>query len=76
MDDESLMEEYFTAINPETNEMVELKTNGKDMRVNNANKQEYVDSILNFVTYQIINKKLESLLEGFYEVLDKEFFKN
>lgn len=40
------------------------------MKVNNSNKQEYVDSILNFVTYQIINKKIESLLQGFYEVFN------
>jgi len=63
-----LIEEFFVVTNYETNEVIELKTNGKDIKVNNSNKNEYIDCLLNYITFQSINLKLEPLLEGFYEV--------
>jgi len=63
-----LIEEFFVVTNYETNEVIELKTNGKDIKVNNSNKNEYIDCLLNYITFQSINLKLKPLLEGFYEV--------
>lgn len=43
MDKEECFEEYFTTVNSQTKEIVELKTNGKDIKLCDANKKEYVD---------------------------------
>ena len=63
-----LLEEFFVVTNYANNEVVELKTNGKDIKVNNANKEEYIDSLLNYVTFQSIQTKIEPFLDGFFEV--------
>ena len=64
-----LLEEFFVVTNYANNEVVELKTNGKDIKVNNANKEEYIDSLINYVTFQSIQGKIEPFLDGFFEVL-------
>ena len=69
IDKNDLFDEYFTIINYETSQPIELKTNGKDIKVNNSNKDEYIDSILNYVTFQSIGIKLEQFLEGFHQVI-------
>lgn len=63
-----LLEEFFVVTNYANNEVVELKTNGKDIKVNNSNKEEYIDSLINYVTFQSIQGKIEPFLDGFFEV--------
>lgn len=55
-------------MNTEHNQLVELRTNGKDLKVTNSNKKEFVDCLLNFLTCESIESKIESFLKGFYEV--------
>ncbi|KAI5187846.1 E3 ubiquitin-protein ligase HUWE1, partial [Nematocida homosporus] len=53
-------------------EIVDLKPNGKDIAVTDANKQEYVDLTCAFKLSLLIDKQLAALSTGFFEILPAE----
>ncbi|OAG28862.1 E3 ubiquitin-protein ligase HUWE1 [Nematocida displodere] len=56
-------------------EIVELKNNGKNLLVTNANKKEYVDLICTFKLIRMVERQLAAFIEGFVEVLDSSLVK-
>ena len=48
----------------------ELKTNGKNIVVTERNKKEYVERMVKWRLERGVKEQVESLLRGFYEVVD------
>jgi len=54
-------------------EPFELKENGKNILVNDSNKNEFVELVLNFITYKSIKSKLDAFLLGFRFLLKPNY---
>jgi len=74
IDDDVIFEEYFTVVNPMDNEEVELIPNGRETRICDDNKSEYIQLILEWLGKKSIEPKVKSLLDGIYHVVPKDFF--
>jgi len=74
IDDDVIFEEYFTVVNPMDGEEVELIPNGKETRICDDNKSEYIQLILDWLGKKSIEPKVKSLLDGIYHVVPKDFF--
>jgi len=61
----SLEQERFGAT-----ETFDLKNNGRNVQVTDANKKEYVEKVCRFKLVKIVEKQLEAFSEGFFEALD------
>lgn len=56
-------------------EIVDLKTDGRNIPVTNANKKEFVDSYVNWYLNDSIKAQFDPFYEGFYKVISKESIK-
>lgn len=53
------------------NEIHDLKTNGRNIQVNEENKREYVKLVCQEKMIGSIRQQMDSFLEGFYEIIPK-----
>ena len=74
IDETDLFENYFVYEAEELGRMVfkELIPGGKDIRVTEANKMEYVQGICDMKLTNNIREQTASFLEGFYELIPKD----
>lgn len=75
IDKDDIFDEYFVVTSPIDGEEIELTPDGKDIRICDENKEEYIDLILEWFGRNSIEMQLEALLEGLFEVVPKENFK-
>jgi E3 ubiquitin-protein ligase HUWE1 len=52
--------------------VVDLKPDGRNIAVTDANKDEYIQLIAEYRLTTSIKEQLDSFLEGFYEIVPKE----
>ncbi len=80
---EEVIDQYFTSdvhynmgdhINDGSN-TVELKPGGKNIRVTDDNKQEFIRKKCYFIGYQCVSEQLQSLMEGFHKVIPSDWLK-
>lgn len=63
---------FFETFEVEKNKIkFELKDNGKEIKVTDENKSEYIDLRLKFETFELIKEGLDLLTQGFYSVIPK-----
>lgn len=74
IDGEDVFEEYFVAKSPLDGEDVELIPNGKDIKITDANKTEYIQLMLDWLGKKSIETKLNSFFDGLFTVLPKDVF--
>lgn len=69
------MEFYFTTTHEITYNEVELKQGGANLRVTDANKQEFARLKCHYHAYVACKKQLEQIRKGFYEVIPHSWIK-
>lgn len=57
-------------------ETIELKENGSDIRVNNSNKEEYVQLMAKFYLVDLIHEQIDSFVEGFNSLIPHDEIKH
>lgn len=65
---------YFTHLRKNGTEE-ELTQNGKDIKVTEANKYQFICVKTDFVTKEIVESQLSSLKRGFFSLIDKSWLK-
>ncbi|EHY64806.1 hypothetical protein NERG_02209 [Nematocida ausubeli] len=56
-------------------EVIDLKENGRNIPLTNANKREYVELVCGFKLVRVIERQLSAFAEGFFEILDINLLK-
>ncbi|KAI3378499.1 hypothetical protein SNEBB_008586 [Seison nebaliae] len=76
-EDECLDEYYFTIETEVFGEIkeVELKEDGKNIRVTNQNKEEYIDLLIQFRFKSRIRTQMDKFKEGFNEIVPLDLLK-
>ncbi len=67
---------YFTweKRNAKTNELeiVELCENGAETPITDQNKEEYINKVVNFITFKSLKEKIDPFFEGFRSLIPNE----
>ena len=80
-DYQEIIEQYFTTdvyTNIESDlengsNTIELIPNGKNVRVTNSNKEDFIKKKCYYLGFQVVQDQLDSLLSGFNKVIPKEW---
>merc|ERR1711907_311455 len=51
---------------------VDLKDNGRNIEVTDANKKEYVDLMVDYTSRGCVGEQMQALVEGFHELVGVE----
>ena len=68
--------EFDSIVDPSKKEKIELVDKGVQKKVNNLNREEYVDFICCRILFGNVRLQLERLLTGVYKVLPKQYISN
>jgi len=74
IDNDDIFEEYFVTALPDGEE-IELVPGGKEMKITDNNKEEYIKLILEWHGKKSIEPKLKALFDGIFQVVPKKIFK-
>jgi len=72
IDESEIFEEYFVTPSPLDGSQVDLITNGSQVKITDANKEEFIQLQLNYLGKTVVSKKLHALLSGLYQVVPEE----